>query len=127
MSTVRSAVLQLAFAATVLSPVQLVAAAELQPQQQTCAQELDVLSGQWNAAGLPIPTKPGQTRVAGRLGHTHTAGEVDFMRGQLGAAARFCKAGQEHEAMLRMDAVRAIMKFAEVAHPPSHRNLAPRS
>ena len=53
-------------------------------------------------------------------GHTHTGGEVNFMRQQLGQAARSCKAGDEHGAMLRMDAVRAIMKFAEIAHPASH-------
>ncbi len=53
-------------------------------------------------------------------GHAHTGGEVNVMLQQLGRAARSCKAGEEHEAMLRMDAVRAIMKFAEIAHPASH-------
>jgi len=88
---------------------------------------LVVLGGQWDAIGLPPPTKPGQSRVEGRGGHNHTGGEVDFMEQQLGKAAKSCKAGQEHEAMLRMDAVRAIMKFAEIPHPASHHYVSPRS
>lgn len=100
-------------------------AADAPLQQQTCSQELTVLSGQWDAIGLPAPGKPGQGRVYGGAGHVHTGGEVNFMRQQLGKAARACKAGQEHEAMLRMDAVRAIMKFSEIPHPASH-NYPPR-
>ena len=102
-------------------------AVETNLQQQNCSQELVTLSGQWDAIGLPPPTKPGQPRVDGRAGHTHTAGEVNFMRQQIGLAERSCKAGNEHDAMVRMDAVRAIMKFADVPHPPSHNYQRPRS
>lgn len=110
--------------ALVYSPTGAVAA-EASPQEQNCSQELVVLSNQWDAAGLPSPAKPGQSRVNGRSGHTHTSGEISFMREQLGKAARACEGGNEHEAMLRMDAVRAIMKFAEVAHPASHNYQRP--
>ena len=92
---------------------------------QTCSQELTTLSGQWNDIGLPSPTKPAQARVAGRGGHVHSGGEVTFMRGQFNRAARLCKDGNEHEAMLRMDVVRAILKLSEVQHPAGHNYTPP--
>lgn len=89
--------------------------------QGTCQQQLARLSQQWNAIGLPPPSKSGQAMVTGKYGHQHTGGEVTFMRNQLRSAGHLCKAGHEHEAMLRMDIVRAYLKLPEVAHPPSHR------
>lgn len=103
-----------------------VRAANPVPGSQTCAQELTVLSGQWNDIGLPSPTKPAQARVAGTGGHVHTGGEVTFMREQFNRAAHLCKDGNEHEAMLRMDIVRAILNLSEVQHPAAH-NYAPPS
>lgn len=97
------------------------------PGEQTCSQELDTLSGQWNAIGLAPAEKPGQSRVTGRGGHFHTGGEVSFMRQQMSKAANLCKHGQEHESMLRMDIVRAILKLAEVQHPASHDYSLPHS
>ncbi len=97
------------------------------PGEQTCSQELRVVSGQWSAIGLAPPEKPGQSRVSGTGGHFHTGGEVSFMRQQMSKAARLCKDGKEHEAMLRMDVVRAILKLAEVQHPASHDYSLPRS
>jgi hypothetical protein len=35
-------------------------------------------------------------------------------------AAHLCKDGNEHEAMLRMDVVRAWLKLPEVEHPAAH-------
>ena len=127
MQSVHSTCFHIALGAAILLGAAPANAVEATPQQQTCAQELIVLGGQWDAIGLPAPGKPAQGRVYGAAGHTHTGGEVSFMRQQLGKAARSCKAGEEHEAMLRMDAVRAIMKFAEIAHPASHRYTAPRT
>lgn len=127
MKSIHSAYLGVALGAAVLSGAVRAEAAETTPQQQTCAQELVVLGGQWDSVGLPSLGKPAQGRVYGAAGHAHTGGEISFMRQQLGKAARSCKAGEEHEAMLRMDAVRAIMKFAEIAHPASHRYALPRS
>ena len=114
-----------ALAAVILVGIGPVRAAEPPAGSQACSQELDALSGQWNAIGLPPPEKPGQPRVNGRGGHSHTAGEVNFMRNQIGRAARLCKDGNEHEAMLRMDVVRAILKLAEVQHPAAHNYVIP--
>jgi hypothetical protein len=72
--------------------------------QPTCQQQLDQLSQQWEA----------------RHGHQHMGPVVTFMRDQLRSAAQLCNAGQEHEAMLRMDVVRAYLSLPEVAHPASH-------
>lgn len=94
--------------------------------QGTCQQQLDQLSQQWNAIGLPPPSKPGQALVTGKYGHQHTGGEVTFMRNQLQSAGHLCSSGQEHEAMLRMDLVRAYLNLPEVAHPPSHRYSRPK-
>lgn len=127
MQSAHSTCLSIAFGAAILSGAAPAKAVEAIPQQQTCAQELVVLGEQWDTIGLPPPGKPAQGRVYGAAGHTHTGGEVSFMRQQLGKAARSCKAGEEHEAMLRMDAVRAIMKFAEIQHPASHHYALPRS
>ena len=127
MQSIHPAYLSVALGAAILLGAAPAKAVEAVPQQQTCAQELVVLGGQWNAVGLPTPGKPAQGRVDGTAGHTHTGGEVNFMRQQLGKAARSCEAGDEHEAMLRMDAVRAIMKFTEIAHPASHHYTLPRS
>lgn len=127
MQSTHSAYLSVALSVAILAGAAPAKAVEAMPQQQTCAQELVVLGGQWDAIGLPSPGKPAQGRVQGAAGHTHTGGEVNFMRQQLGKAARSCKAGEEHEAMLRMDAVRAIMKFTEIAHPVSHHYALPRS
>ena len=127
MKTTHIAYLRFAFGAALLFGTARANAEEITPPQQTCAKELVTLGDQWDAIGLPSPGKPAQGRVYGAAGHTHTGGEVDFMRQQLGKAARSCKAGEEHEAMLRMDAVRAIMKFAEIAHPASHHYVVPRS
>ena len=125
MTTIRFTCLGSALAALTLVAIGPVRAAEPPAGSQTCSQELTVLSGQWNAIGLPPPEKPGQARVDGRGGHAHTAGEVSFMRNQIGRAARLCKDGNEHEAMLRMDVVRAILKLAEVQHPTAHNYVAP--
>lgn len=70
----------------------------------TCQQQLDVLSQQFDA----------------RHGHQHMGSVVTFMRDQLRSATQLCDAGQEHEAMLRMDVVRAYLSLPEVAHPASH-------
>lgn len=97
------------------------------PGGQTCSQELSVVSGQWTAIGLASPEKPGQARVSGTGGHFHTGGEVNFMREQMSKAARLCKNGKEHEAMLRLDVVRSLLKLAEVQHPASHGYALPPS
>ena len=125
MTTFRLTHLGGALAALIVVGIGPVRAAEPAAGSQTCSQELTVLTGQWNAVGMPPNEKPGQSRSDGRFGHTHTGGEVTFMRNQLSRAANLCKQGQEHEAMLRMDVVRSILKLAEVQHPTAHNYVAP--
>jgi len=127
MSNTRLAYVGIALAMMVIIGVGPAIAADTLPGEQNCAQELTVLSGQWSAIGLAPPGKAAQARVSGRMGHVHTGGEVSFMREQFSKAARLCKDGKEHEAMLRMDVVRAILKLAEVHHPASHDYSLPHS
>ncbi|GEM_PF-3100740 len=51
----------------------------------------------------------------------HVAREVWYMRSQIRLALRLCNEGKTHDAMLRMNAVRAWFKLPEVDHPADHR------
>jgi len=85
-----------------------------------CKQQLADLEKTWREV-LPFsPQKPSPAQVAGRQGHTHPGIEYNYMSTQMRQARQDCDAGREHEAMLRMDVVRAIMKLPEVAHPAAH-------
>jgi hypothetical protein len=86
----------------------------------TCQQQLDELSKTLSAL-MPFGLeKPGQGKVTGHKGHTHTGIDYNYMNTQMRRAQQDCKAGKEHEATLRMDVVRAVMKLPEVEHPASH-------
>ena len=89
---------------------------------EDCKKQIDDLNRDWAATGLPAPDKPGQTRVAGKKGHEHTGAEVTYMRNQRMKAAHLCQEGNEHEAMLRMDVIRAWLKLPEVQHPAEHKS-----
>ena len=90
-----------------------------------CKQQLADLDREWSA-DLPFaPSKASPAQVVGRNGHAHTGIDYDYMSRQMRLAGHDCDAGREHEAMLRMDAVRAIMKLPEVAHPASHNYQPP--
>jgi hypothetical protein len=85
-----------------------------------CQQQLDELSKTLSRL-MPFGLeKPGQGKVMGHNGHTHTGIEYNDMNAQMRRARQDCQAGKEHEAMLRMDVVRAIMRLPEVEHPTSH-------
>jgi len=90
------------------------------PAPATCKQQLDDLSKTLSNLMPFSPAKPSQGRVMGHQGHTHTGIDYNYMNTQMRLARQDCKAGKEHEAMLRMDVVRAVMKLPEVAHPASH-------
>ena len=90
--------------------------------QQNCTQQLDDLTKEWRAISFPSG-KPSQAVSQGKMGHRHAGSEVNFMREQINMAAHLCKDGKEHEAMLRMDVVRAWLKLPEVQHPASHRYM----
>jgi hypothetical protein len=85
-----------------------------------CAGQLDTLGKEWGAIAFPTPAKPNAAIAYGNGGHVHTGGQVTYMTNQIRLAAHLCKDGNEHEAMLRMDVVRAWLKLPEVEHPAAH-------
>ena len=85
-----------------------------------CAGQLDDLGKQWGAIAFPTPSKPNAPITYGNRGHVHTGSQVTFMTDQIRLAAHLCKDGNEHEAMLRMDVVRAWLNLPEVQHPSDH-------
>lgn len=85
-----------------------------------CVIQLNSLVDAWNAIAIPggaaaSPTQPQPPA------HGHSASEVWYMRSQLRLALRLCREGNDHEAYLRMDVVRAWLKLPEVRHPVDHR------
>jgi hypothetical protein len=86
----------------------------------TCQAQLDDLSRTLSRL-MPFGLeKPAQGKVMGHNGHTHTGIDYNYMNTQMRRAQQDCKAGKPHEAMLRMDVVRAVMRLPEVGHPASH-------
>jgi hypothetical protein len=85
----------------------------------TCAEQLADLKKEWDAISFPSANQNAQI-VRGKRGHVHTGGQVQYMRNQMHFAAHLCDKGEEHEAMLRMDVVRAWLKLPEVQHPEEH-------
>jgi hypothetical protein len=79
----------------------------------TCRRALDVVVTEWRSIAVPGKPEPPD--------HVHTALEVWYMRGQLRLALRLCEEDKDHEAMLRMDLVRAWLRLPEVRHPADHR------
>lgn len=81
-----------------------------------CKKRFDDLVAEWRS--IAVPGSPPENARSAR--HGHTALEVWYMRGQLRLALRSCEQGDDHEAMLRMDVVRAWLKLPEVSHPADH-------
>lgn len=79
----------------------------------TCRSALDDLVSEWRS--IAVPGKPDPSD------HVHTAPEVWYMRSQLRLALRLCEEDKDHEALLRMDVVRAWLRLPEVRHPVDHR------
>lgn len=76
---------------------------------------LDEIVADWRSIAVPAVEK------AETPDHVHTALEVWYMRSQLRLALRLCQEGKDHEAMVRVDVVRAWLKLPEVRHPVDHR------
>lgn len=85
-----------------------------------CTAALNKLVHDWTSIAVPgaTPTGPNQSSASE---HEHDAQEVWYMRSQIRLALRLCNEGKTHEAMLRMDVVRAWLKLPEVKHPADHR------
>lgn len=87
---------------------------------EACFSQLDKLVADWNAIAVPgsSAAAPNDSLATD---HGHSASEVWYMRSQLRLALRLCQEGNDHEAHLRMDVVRAWLKLPEVQHPVDHR------
>jgi hypothetical protein len=83
-----------------------------------CVAELNALVRDWTSIAVPGTATTGTGPSAE---HEHDAREVWYMRSQIRLALRLCNDGKTHEAMLRMDVVRAWLKLPEVQHPVDHR------
>jgi hypothetical protein len=86
---------------------------------ERCVSQLNGLVDDWRSIAVPGTQDSAKSRS--QQGHEHTAREVEFMRRQIRLAQRLCNEGEEHEAMLRMDVVRAWLQLPEVRHPRDHR------
>lgn len=87
---------------------------------ELCMAELNKLVKEWKSIAVP-GTPPADSSHPGAQEHEHNAREVWYMREQIRLGLRLCDENKEHEAMLRMDIVRAWLKLPEVQHPPDHR------
>ena len=87
---------------------------------EMCANQLTRLVNDWQAIAVPGP-HPTEAANSASSGHPHSASEVWYMRSQIRLALQLCNENKEHEAMLRMDVVRAWLKLPEVQHPANHK------
>jgi hypothetical protein len=85
-----------------------------------CTAALNKLVHDWTSIAVPGPTPTGPNQSS-EPEHEHDAQEVWYMRSQIRLALRLCNEGKTHEALLRMDVVRAWLKLPEVEHPADHR------
>ena len=85
-----------------------------------CVAELNALVRNWTSIAVPGTATTG-TGPSSTSEHEHDAREVWYMRSQIRIALRLCNEDKTHEAMLRMDVVRAWLKLPEVQHPADHR------
>jgi hypothetical protein len=86
---------------------------------ERCNSQLRGLVNDWKSIAVPGKTDSGKSESI--PAHEHSELEVEYMRRQIRLALRLCNEGKEHEAMLRMDVVRAWLKLPEVQHPSGHR------
>jgi len=93
-------------------------AAHAAPPAQDCNVAMKSLGEAWDAAGFATPVKPGQSRVIGRNGREATAGQVNYMAGQIRHAARECAAGNNDAALTRISAVRSQLDLSTGASAP---------
>ncbi len=76
----------------------------------SCSLELQRLSEQWQAVSLPMPQKPAAAIVLGKDGHAYSGGQVEYMTTQYRLANAACIAGDDHEALRRISAVRESLE-----------------
>ncbi len=100
------------FAATILAAAAGSAAAD-------CNAEIEKTKSDWAALKLEPGSKPSSMET-GIGGHEHITAAVTSMRIHLEKAEDLCKAGNEHEALLHLNIIRAFLDLPEFQHPKSH-------
>jgi hypothetical protein len=115
-----------AFAAIVtFSVVSASAAFAEDAMSHDCKAALDTLSKDYEAAGLATPSKPSGGMVQGKMGHHHSGAEITVARNHFNEAKHMCEKGMDHESMLHMDVVRALINLPAVEHPADHHYAKP--
>lgn len=87
-----------------------------------CKSEIEKTRSDWAALKLEPKSKPSSISK-GVGGHEHIQGAVDSMRVHLHEADSLCTAGNEHEALLHLNVIRAFLELPEFKHPTSHHYL----
>lgn len=82
-----------------------------------CEAQVAEMQAAWKAVPHPY-SKLAEKKT--RADHDHNAMAETYMNGQLRQAESQCKAGNDHEALLRLDVVRVWLKLPEIAHPAEH-------
>ncbi|GLI95166.1 hypothetical protein [Methylocystis echinoides] len=84
-----------------------------------CNAEIEKTKSDWAALKLEPGSKP-SSMEKGIGGHEHITAAVTSMRVHLHEAIDLCKAGNEHEALLHVNVIRAFLDLPEFQHPKSH-------
>ncbi len=82
-----------------------------------CEAQVAEMQAAWKAVPHPY-SKLAERKSRGD--HDHNVMAETYMSGQMRQAEAQCKAGNEHEALLRLDIVRSWLKLPEVMHPAEH-------
>jgi hypothetical protein len=106
----------------VLTAVVLVGTLGVAQAENACNSEIKKTKSDWQAISLQPAPKPGAISK-GVKGHAHIQSVVDSMRFHFAEAVTLCKQGQDHEALLHIDIVRAFLNLPEIQHPTDHRYL----
>jgi hypothetical protein len=72
-----------------------------------CVQALQALQDQWQAIGYPVPMKPAQAEVVAQDGRVASAGQVNYLRGQIRLASQECQNGNDASALQRVADIRS--------------------
>ena len=108
-------------AASMLGGIMLFAAG-MAHADNACDAEIQKTLTDWRDLHLVSTGKP-MSPAKGMNGHSHISAEVDSMRFHMSQAKDLCKAGNDHEALLHLDVVRAFLKIPEIQHPVDHHYL----
>lgn len=94
-------------------------AASVGTARADCKSEIEKTKNDWAALRLEPGSKPSSISKGVR-GHEHIQAAVMSMRVHLHKAEALCAAGNDHEALLHVNVIRAFLDLPEFQHPTSH-------